>query len=94
MVKPEKVLMEDFLVSDVIKKDFLEDIKKIKGETFPIAIVLVNEIEKEGEEGVKSSSIAMSHRDKTEINNKKVHLESSDPDLLDSMIKLIQGRKG
>ena len=87
MAKAEKLLIENKLLKDFLKDDFTNKLDKF-GKIFPISIVFINEIERDGKK--ISNPIIISHQNNEEVKNKIIHVESPDSDLIDKIVKLIE----
>ena len=81
----EKVRVEGMALRDVFKPDFLSKIDDRGENIFPISIAFVRESEKDGK--LHSSLITFSHQNNDEVKNKILHIESEDPELLDTFKK-------
>ncbi|MCX6742062.1 MAG: hypothetical protein NTX24_02715 [Candidatus Pacearchaeota archaeon] len=90
MVKIEKVILENYCITDIFKEDFIEKIKGLSGETFPISLVLINE--KGSEDKKEVSPIIFSHQSNEEIKKKIMHLESPNTDLLNELLKVLKNK--
>lgn len=87
MVKIEKVILEDYCITDIFKEDFIKKISGLQGETFPINLVLINEKGSENKREV--SPIIFSHQSNEEVKKKIMHLESPNTELLNELIKVL-----
>lgn len=68
MAKAEKLLIENKLLKDFLKDDFTSKLDKV-GKIFPISIVFINEIERDGKR--ISNPIIISHQNNEEVNKLK-----------------------
>jgi len=88
MAKPEKFVIENTSISDLIKEDFLEKLKKINNNIFPVSLFFISE-KKDG--NIKQAfPLILSHQNSEEVQNKKIHIESPDTELVESVAKLIE----
>ena len=88
MAAVEKVRLEGTALKDVFKEDFLSKIADTGDNIFPISIAFVREFEKDGK--LHSSLITLSHQNNEEVKNKVLHIESEDPELLDTFLTIIE----
>jgi hypothetical protein len=88
MAAVEKVRLEGTALKDVFNEDFLSKIADTGDNIFPISIAFVREFEKDGK--LHSSLITLSHQTNEEVKNKVLHIESEDPELLDTFLKIIE----
>ena len=86
--KPEKFALEGITINDLIKEDFLEKLKKREENIFPISLVFLSEKSKEKMKLV--SPLILSHQSNEEINNKILHIESPDSNLVESLKEILE----
>jgi len=86
--KPEKFVLEGITINDLIKEDFLEELRKKGGNIFPISLVFINE--KSNEKMKLVSPLILSHQNNEEINNKILHIESPDSNLVESLKAMLE----
>lgn len=89
MAKPEKYLLENYSIEEMFNEKFIEKLKSLKKDIFPVSVVFINEKNEGG--CLKADPIIFSHINKNEVKNKKLHIESPDTEIVESIIKIIEG---
>jgi len=88
MAKAEKFVIENIAISDLIKEDFLEKLKKIDMNIFPVSLLFINEKEKEG---VKQAfPLILNHQNNEEVKNRILHVESPNTELVKALTKILE----
>ena len=86
--KAEKFVLEGITINDLIKEDFLKELRKKDSNIFPISLVFISE---KGNEKMKQGfPLVLSHQSNEEINNKILHIESPDSDLVESLKEILE----
>jgi len=92
MAKAEKFILENFCLKDMFKEDFIRKLDSIHGDVFPVTVVFINETE---EEGVKNGfPIIFNHQSKEEVDKKLLHVESSNTELIERVVKILEEKDG
>ena len=86
--KAEKFVLEGITINDLIKEDFLKELRKKDNNIFPISLVFISE---KGNEKMKQGfPLVLSHQSNEEIKNKILHIESPDSDLVESLKEILE----
>ena len=86
--KAEKFVLEGITINDLIKEDFLKELRKKDSNIFPISLVFISE---KGNEKMKQGfPLVLSHQSNEEIKNKILHIESPDSDLVESLKEILE----
>jgi len=88
MAKAEKVQIENVTLNDIFKDEFIKKVKKLGKNIFPITVVFINEFDKDGKK--QAYPLVLNHQSNKEVENKILHIESPDTDLLESFVKLLE----
>lgn len=91
MAKAEKYLIENYTLHDLFKEEFLNKLKELKGETFPVSVVLVNVLENNGNK--QGSPLILNHQSADEVKSKVLHVESPNTDLVERAIEILESKK-
>lgn len=81
--KVEKFRVEEFSLEKIFNPDFISKLKKY-GEFFPVQTAFVRESE---DENVSNSEIIFTIKNSIERKQNIVHIESSDSDVLENLVK-------
>jgi len=91
MAKPEKFVVENKSLQDIIMKDLLKDFNKNEGQKiFPTTIVLIKESEKDGKKQV--CPIILSHQNSKEVQDRVLHVECPDVDFLEEFVNVLENK--
>lgn len=88
MVKAEKVIIEDFSIRDILKEDFIQKIDRLGLDLFPVSIVFINKIEKNGKK--LAYPLLLSHESDTDFKSRLLHIESPNTDLVEYFTKMLE----
>lgn len=91
MAKAEKFVVDKISISDLIKDEFLNKLKEIDKNIFPVSLVFISE---RGDGEIKQAfPLLFMHQTNEEVKNKLMHIESPDTKLVESVTKLIEKTK-
>jgi len=88
MVKVTSVVMEGITIADLLKKEFIEEIKKTEKDISPIALIMVKAVK--NEEGNIIHTIQLSHTNNDDIAQKKLFLNCLDEKALENIKNALQ----
>ncbi|MBU2458748.1 MAG: hypothetical protein KKB29_00065 [Nanoarchaeota archaeon] len=92
MAKPEKFLIENFSLRDVLDKTFMGEINKLGYNVSPVNLVLIAEKEEAGQKN--AFPIVLSHQNNIEVKKKIAHIDSPKSELLEEVIKILEKGNG
>ena len=93
MAMPEKYSIQNKSLRDVFKEDFLESVSTSDGELFPVNVMFIHIHKTEKGERKSAFPIVMSHGNDQEVKDKKLHVESSNQEMLEKFTKALENKK-
>lgn len=86
----EKIKIKGHTLHEILDDDFIEELEESSddGKIFPIAVVFVNEyMDNEDKAG---EMISLNHETPEEIENKEMHIESRNPELVQAVREVLE----
>lgn len=86
--RAEKYVLGNMTINDLIKEKFLEKLRTIDNNIFPVSLVFINE--KGDEKNKQIFPLVISHQSNEEVKNKILHVESPDTELAKSVTEILE----
>lgn len=85
-VQIEKIRLENAHMAKLFNKEFLAEISGVN----PVAMLLIQETDKKGDKKPETIMVSLSHSSKKESDSGILHLECTNPEVLEKVKKAIQ----
>ena len=90
MSRSERVIVDNKSLFELFDKTFIEKITSLGKTIFPVNSVFIYEHDEGGKK--IPVPIIINHNSKLELENKTLHIECSDQNVLASIVKIIEGK--
>ena len=86
--QPERIRVNTVLIRDLLDKKFLDLMEKEELKLDPVSLIFICNKETEGKRQL--IGIAMNHQNDKELEDKILHIDCIDPDIMDNMLKVLE----